>query len=149
MAAALFALLWSSPAAALDLFAQHEVTVQFATPAGKPMADAEVRVFAPGRANQPALTGRTDSAGKFEFSADSDGMWSAEARSQSEIARVMVRVGGVGVAGGETKPLSLWWLVGGLPLLLALAVGVRVLRARNRRRPPNRSGSPPPSPADR
>jgi hypothetical protein len=145
MAAALFALLWSSPAAALDLFAQHEVTVQFATPAGKPMADAEVRVFAPGRANQPALTGRTDSAGKFEFSADSDGMWSAEARSQSEIARVMVRVGST----EQTEPLSAWWLVGALLLLLALAVGVRVLRARNRRRPPNRSGPPPPSPADR
>ena len=34
-----------SPAVALDLFAAHEVTAQFATPDGKPMVDAEVRVY--------------------------------------------------------------------------------------------------------
>jgi len=39
----------SSPAAALDLFARHQVTIQFATSDGKPMADTEVRVFAPGQ----------------------------------------------------------------------------------------------------
>src|SRR5208282_2688665 len=92
-AAALVAVLWSVPAAALDLFAQHTVTVQFATADGKPMADAEVRVFAPGRPSRPVLTGRTDSAGKFEFSANTDGLWSAEARGGSEIARATVRVG--------------------------------------------------------
>ena len=140
LAAASLAALWSMPAAALDLFARHEVTVQFATPLGKPMADAEVRVFAPGRPNRPALTGRTDSAGKFEFPADSDGLWSAEARSASEIARVMVRVGSTEES-AQTKPLSPWWLVGGLILLLALAIVVRVARARTRRRH-NRPGSP-------
>ena len=70
-----------TPAAALDLFARHQVTVQFATPDGKPMADAEVRVFAPGKTGTPTLTGRTDSSGKFEFSADQDGFWRAEARA--------------------------------------------------------------------
>ena len=36
------------PAVALDLFARHQVSVEFATADGKPLADAEVRVFAPG-----------------------------------------------------------------------------------------------------
>ena len=44
------------PVEALDLFARHQVTVQFATSDGKPMANAEVRVFAPGEPNRPALT---------------------------------------------------------------------------------------------
>jgi hypothetical protein len=129
------------PAAAFDLFALHEVTVQFATSDGKPMANAEVRVFAPGMPNRPALTGHTDNAGKFEFGADRDGLWSAEARGGSEIARVMVRVGPT----AESEPLSPFWVVGGLLLLLVMAFGYRVLRARARR-PPNRPGSPPRTP---
>ena len=72
--------------------------VEFATADGKPLADAEVRVFAPGQPGQPALTGRTDSAGKFEFPADEDGLWSAEARTGDEIARVTIRVGGPATA---------------------------------------------------
>lgn len=122
--------LGAAPAAALDLFARHRVTVQFATGGGKPLADAEVRVFAPGQLNRPALTGRTDSAGKFEFPADADGLWSAEARTGGEIARVTIRVGG---AGREAEPLSPVWLIGGLVLLLILAFGYRVMRARRRR----------------
>jgi len=129
------------PAAALDLFARHTVTVQFATSDGKPMADAEVRVFAPGQPSHPALTGRTDSAGKFEFSANTDGLWSAEAHGGSEIARVMVRVGSI----EETEPLSPFWVIGGLLLLLLLAFAYRVVRARSRI-PPNRPGSPPRTP---
>jgi hypothetical protein len=117
------------PAAAVDLFARHTVTVQFATADGKPIADAEVRVFAPGEPGRPALTGRTDGTGKFEFSANTDGLWSAEARAGSEIARVMVRVGGK----EESEPLSPYWVVGGLLLLLLLAFGYRVARARSRR----------------
>jgi hypothetical protein len=141
LAAALLALLWSMPAAALDLFALHTVTVQFATADGKPMADAEVRVFAPGRPSQPALTGRTDSLGKFEFSANTDGMWSAEARGGSEIARVMIRVGPT----EESEPLSPYWVVAGLLLLLILAFGYRLARRRSRTRP-DRPGSPPRTP---
>jgi hypothetical protein len=118
------------PALALDLFARHQVTVQFATSDGKPMANAEVRVFAPGESNRPALTGRSDSEGKFEFGADRDGFWSAEARNGDEVARATVRVGG---QQQQVEPLSPYWLLGGLLLLLAIAVAYRILRARARR----------------
>ena len=83
-------LLVASPASAFDLFATHEVTAQFATPDGKPMVNAEVRAFAPGDPNSPAVTGRTDAEGKFMFAADRDGFWSAEARSPDYVARVMI-----------------------------------------------------------
>ena len=56
-------LLATSPTGAVDLFATHEVTAQFATPDGKPMANAEVRAFAPGEPNNPAVTGHTDGEG--------------------------------------------------------------------------------------
>jgi uncharacterized protein DUF4198 len=120
----------SAPVAAQDLFARHTVSVQIATHDGKPMADAEVRVFAPGKTGQPTLTGRTDSAGKFEFPASEDGFWSVEARAGDEIARVMVRVGD---ERREPERLSPFWLIGGLFLLLAVAFGYRIARARARR----------------
>jgi hypothetical protein len=120
----------ATPAAAFDLFARHQVTVTLATKDGKPMADAEVRVFAPGEPNRPALTGRTDSQGKFEFGADKDGFWTAEARNGDEVARVMVRVGG---QQSQQEPLSAYWVLGGLLLLLVLAFGLRIVQARARR----------------
>lgn len=122
--------LFPPPAAALDLFARHTVTVQFATPQGQPMANAPVQVFAPGKPHKPALAGRTDSHGKFEFAADRDGFWSAEARSGTEIARVMILVGG---RQQVRRPISPYWLWGGFVLLLVLALGFRILRARARR----------------
>ena len=118
------------PVEALDLFARHQVTVQFATSDGKPMANAEVRVFAPGEPNRPALTGRTDNEGKFEFGADRDGFWSAEARSGGEVARASMRVGG---EQQKEEPLSPFWLFGVLLMLLVIAVSYRLLRARARR----------------
>ena len=127
LGAALLAVLWAMPAAAQSLFARHEVTAQFATSEGLPMADAEVKVFAPGQPNRPALTGRTDKDGKFQFPADTDGLWSAEARNANEVARVTVRVGD-GCEGKE--PLSPVWLIGGLLLLLVLAFAYRVARVR-------------------
>ena len=126
---ALVCLLAASPSGAFDLFARHEVTVQFATPDGKPMANAEVRVFAPGDPNRTALTGRTDATGKFVFDADRDGLWGAEAGSADYVARVMIRVG------GETQSqswLSPFLLVGFLVVLLAIAVWYRLLRTRTR-----------------
>jgi len=127
---AVLCLLAGSPSDAFDLFARHEVTVQFATPDGKPMANTEVRVFAPGDPGRTALTGRTDAAGKFVFDADRDGLWGAEAGSADYVARVMIRVG------GETQSqnwLSPYLLVGFLMVLLAIAVWYRLLRARTRR----------------
>jgi len=122
-----------SPSVAFDLFAMHEVTVQFATQDGKPMANAEVQVFAPGDAKTPALTGRTDAQGKFVFEADQDGFWSAEAHGSDQVARVMIRVG------GESRPSQSWispfLVIGALAVLLALAIWYRLLRARNRRPP--------------
>jgi hypothetical protein len=135
IAAVLLLCLWAGPAIAVDLFARHQVTVEFSSGDGKPLADAEVRVFAPGRPGRPALTGRTDKNGRFEFSAEEDGLWSAEARTADEIGRVTLRVGG---AGPKEEPLSLYWVIGALLLLLVLAFVFRMLRARSRRPPPPR-----------
>ena len=123
-------LLCKSPAAALDLFATHEVTVQFATADGKPMADADVTVFAPGDPTHPVKTGKTDKDGKFEFGTDRDGLWTAEARVAGEIARASVRVGGANEERGGPSPFL---IIGALVVLLAIAVWYRFLRARTRR----------------
>jgi hypothetical protein len=124
-------LLCKSPAAALDLFATHEVTVQFATADGKPMADADVNVYAPGDATHVVKTGKTDKDGKFQFGTDRDGLWTAEAKVAGEVARATIRVG------GDQPPerVSPYWLIGGLLVLLIIAVWYRYLRARSRRRP--------------
>ena len=103
--------------------------MQFATPDGKPMAGAEVRVFAPGDPGRTALTGRTDAAGKFVFDADRDGLWGAEAGSTDYVARVMIRVGGQAQSQNWLSPFV---LVGFLAVLLAIAVWYRLLRARIR-----------------
>jgi nickel transport protein len=122
--------LCKSPAAAFDLLATHQVTVQFATQDGKPMADAEVSVFAPGDLTHPVKTGRTDKDGKFEFGTDRDGLWTAEARNGAEVARATIKVGsGSGEDQGELSP---YWVVGALGVLLAMAVLFRFLRARTR-----------------
>ncbi|HZT87856.1 MAG TPA: DUF4198 domain-containing protein [Stellaceae bacterium] len=128
---ALLLLLTAAPgASALNLFTTHEVRVQFATQDGKPMADAEVKVFAPGEPNKPYTTGRTDANGKFEFGADHDGLWSAEAHVPGEVARVTIRVGG---GKEQTNGLSPALVLGGLAVLLVVAVWYRLLRARRRR----------------
>jgi hypothetical protein len=130
MAAGLFA---ESPARAFDLFTTHEVTAQFATADGKPLANAAVRVFAPGDLKAPVETGRTDAQGKFAFDADKDGMWAAEARTPDQVARVMIRVG----AGGQQQHSRVppYVVIGGLILLVALAWWYRLVRGRARRRP--------------
>jgi len=120
----------NSPAAALDLFATHDVTVQFAMQDGKPMADAEVSVFAPGDLTRPVKTGRTDKDGKFQFGTDRDGLWTAEARNGTEVARATVKVGGG--SGDDPGEMSPYVIIGLLGVLLVVAVGVRFLRARAR-----------------
>jgi hypothetical protein len=128
-------LLVESPAQAFDLFATHQVTAQFATADGKPMGNAEVSVFAPGEPRIPVETGRTAADGKFVFSADRDGMWSAEARTKSEVARVTIRVGGPGQQREHSRVPPIV-VIGGVIGLLALAWWYRLLRMRNRRRQP-------------
>jgi hypothetical protein len=125
--------IFAESAARGDLFATHEVTAQFATSDGKPMANAEVRVFAPGDLGTPVETGHTDADGKFVFEADRDGMWSAEARTKTEVARVMIRVGGPNSQPHSRVPPIL--VLGGLFGLLAMAWWYRMLRLRNLRRP--------------
>ena len=118
------------PGNALNLFATREVTAQFATPDGKPMANAEVRVFAPEDPNKVALTGRTDPQGKFVFDADRDGFWTAEARSADDVARVMIRVGGQTETQNRISPFL---VIGVLAVLLGIAIWYRLLRARTHR----------------
>lgn len=125
--------LCNSPAAAFDLFATHEVTVQFATAAGQPMGDVPVKVFAPGDLTHPVQTGKTDKDGKFEFGTDRDGLWTAEAEGQGEVARATVRVG-AGTNEAQQRRLSPIIVIGGLLVLLMIAVWYRFLRARARRR---------------
>jgi Domain of unknown function (DUF4198) len=129
--AALFVLspLVAPRAAAFDLFATHEVTAQFATADGKPMANAEVRVFAPDEPTTPVATGHTDASGKFIFDADRDGMWSAEARTSSEVARIVIRVGHDSATQGGLNPLL---VIGALALLLVAAFWYRLRRMRPR-----------------
>jgi len=122
-----------SPAVAFDLFATHEVTVQFATQDGKPMADVEVSVFAPGDLTHPVKTGRTDKDGKFVFGTDRDGLWTAEARNGTEVARATVKVGDG--ASSDQERMSPYLLIGLLGVLLVMAVWFRFLRARSRRPP--------------
>ena len=77
-----------------------------------------------GTTRHPALTGRTDKAGKFEFPANEEGLWSAEARTADQIGRVTVRVGGPDQE-QEQEPLSPVWAIAGLLVLLVLAFGYR------------------------
>ena len=123
-------LLCKSPAAAFDLFATHEVTVQFATADGKPMANAEVNIYAPGDPTHVYKTGKTDKDGKITFGTDRDGMWTAEARVNGEVARLSIRVGGPGQEGQER--FSPYLIIAGLVVLLVIAVWYRLLRARTR-----------------
>jgi nickel transport protein len=128
------------PAAAFDLFGMRTVDVQFATRDGKPMADAEVQVFSPDAPNKVAATGRTDKDGKFSFETDRGGLWTAEARNATEIARATVRVGGDDPNKKDGFGQSPYFLLGLLSLLLVLAIWFRYLRARSRagRRPGQR-----------
>ena len=94
------------------------------------MANAEVRVFAPGDPKTPAVTGRTDSEGKFVFAADRDGFWSAEARNPDHVARLMIRVGGDSQTQALFSPVL---VIGVLAILLGVSIWYRLLRARRQR----------------
>ena len=129
-------LLAESPAHAFDLFATHEVTAQFATADGRPMADAAVRVFAPGDLKTPVETGHTDSQGKYVFDADKDGLWAAEARTATEVARVMVRVGAGAPQQQQRSRLPPVVVIAAIILLAAMGWWYLLLRTRGRWRRP-------------
>jgi hypothetical protein len=135
LAAMVALLLAESPACAFDLFTRHEVTAQFATADGKPLANAEVRVFAPGDLKAPVETGHTDSQGKFVFDADSDGMWTAEARTPDQVARVMIRVG-AGAPQQQQSRVPPAVVIGALILLVVMCWWYLLLRRRGRWRQP-------------
>ena len=101
-----------------------------------------VAVFAPGDLITPVETGQTDAQGKFVFSADRDGMWSAEARTPSEVARVMIRVGGPD-SEQEHSRIPPIVVILGLLALLAMAWWYRVLRVRNRHAAKRATKAPP------
>ena len=111
---------------------RHEVTAQFATSDGKPMADAAVRVFSPGDPKTPVETGHTDSQGKFVFGADRDGMWTAEARTSAEVARVMIRVGAGAPQEQQRSRLPPIAVIGAIILLVAMGWWYLLLRRRGR-----------------
>jgi hypothetical protein len=138
----LVSLIAAWPAAAFNLFAMKTVEVQFATRDGKPMADAEVQVFSPDAPNKVAVTGRTGKDGKFSFETDRDGLWTAQARNATEVARATVRVGTDDAQRKEGFAQSPYFLLGLLSLLLVIAIWFRYLRARSRagRRPGQRPG---------
>lgn len=113
----------SAPSQAFDLFSGHEVKVHFATPQGVPLANATVRVFAPGDSKKPAFLGRTDAKGDYSFSAHRKGFWTAEAAGSGAIVRIMVRVGGEESGRRRFPPYLLPGLV---VALFAIALGVRL-----------------------
>ena len=76
------------------------------------------------------MTGRTDSSGKYTFTADQDGFWSAEAKRGDEIARVSIKVGGKESTAARISP---YLLLGLLVMMLGIVVWYRVLRARRYR----------------
>jgi hypothetical protein len=122
-----------SPALGFNLFATtHEVTAQFATTDGKPMAEAAVRVFAPGDLKTPVETGHTDSQGKYVFGADKDGMWTAEARTATEVARVMIRVGAGAPQEQQRSRLPPVVVIAAIVLLVAMGWWYLLLRMRGR-----------------
>ncbi len=96
------------------------------------MADAEVNVFAPGQPNEAAVTGRTDKDGKFEFR-DRPSMASGPPRPAMQ-QRDRARLGAGRRWRRQGEPVSPYWLIGGLFVLLVLAFGYRIARARMRRR---------------
>ena len=128
-------LLAESPAFGFNPFATHEVTAQFATSAGEPLANAAVRVFAPGDLKTPVETGHTDAQGKFVFDADSDGMWTAEASTGTEVARLMIRVGAGSPQQQQTR-LPPMVVIGAIILLGVMGWWFLLLGSRGRRRQP-------------
>jgi len=77
------------------------VEVQALFDTGKPMAEAQVAVFAPGQPETPWQTGLTDEAGNFRFSPDPDqvGNWEVQVRQAGHGSMATIAVGAAGAVG--------------------------------------------------
>lgn len=71
---------------------------------GRPMAGAQVTVFAPGAPEQPWLMGECDERGRFEFAppVDRAGVWDIRVVQRGHGGRVAVEVAGEGEQAGPS-----------------------------------------------
>jgi nickel transport protein len=81
------------------------VVVEATFHSGRPMAGAQVTVFAPDAPEQPWLVGECDEGGRFEFAPPSDrtGKWDIRVMQRGHGGRVAVEVTGEGEAAGPSS----------------------------------------------
>ncbi|MFM1841350.1 MAG: hypothetical protein RLZZ490_81 [Cyanobacteriota bacterium] len=95
------------PAAAHGVKVQHQAVTAIAVVAqydsGKPMAEAQVLVYAPDNPKEPWLTGITDKQGKFLFTPDGDrpGNWEIAVRQAGHGAMVTIPWETMGINGNR------------------------------------------------
>jgi nickel transport protein len=79
------------------------VVVEATYHSGRPMAGAQVTVFAPGASDEPWLVGECDGTGRFEFSppVDLSGAWDVRVVHHGHGGRVAVEVAGEGEEAGS------------------------------------------------
>lgn len=79
------------------------VAVEATYHSGRPMAGAQVTVFAPGAAEEPWLVGECDETGRFEFtpSVERTGVWDVRVVHHGHGGRVSVEVAGEGEEAGS------------------------------------------------
>lgn len=68
------------------LMSADELEMQAIYSTGEPLAGVEVRVFAPGNASEPWMTGTTDAEGRFSFLPDGaqQGEWQVDINMEAE-----------------------------------------------------------------
>jgi len=92
------------------ILATGAVAVEFRFIDGTPMAFAEAVAFAPGRTDEPAVSGHTDAKGRFGLFPDQDGDWPVEVHdADGHVARAIVHVADHHVP--ETRRAFPDWLV--------------------------------------
>jgi hypothetical protein len=92
------------------VLATGAVAVEFRFTDGSAMGFADAVAYAPGRPDEPAVAGRTDSQGRFALYPDQDGDWTVEAHDSSDhVARAIVHVAAHHVA--ERRRAFPDWLV--------------------------------------
>ncbi|MEM8604488.1 MAG: carboxypeptidase regulatory-like domain-containing protein [Cyanobacteria bacterium P01_H01_bin.121] len=121
----------------IDLFTS-DLSFQSVYSSGEPMADAEVRVYAPTDSEEPWLETETDAEGYFTFLPDESivGTWRIEIQQDGHMDILDVPVGAAGlefqnitrqtgtdIHYAEIPAAITWaWVVGGLSALTIMAV---------------------------